>query len=445
MIHIITSGTSPRLHYVLDFIFREVYETDYHIITPDEAKFLDSGLVILYSNYIFEHSLNIPVIQIPCHDLLFEKGIILQNPEVKYDPAKGLPYAFEVPDVKDTSLPFDIFAFVFYLLSRYEEYFPHKKDKYQRFPAELSLAVRNTFIETPVVDIWLTVFIKMVCEKALLTVRKKQCYDIYPTIDVDAVWAFAFKGINNLPGIGKDILLGRFSNVKDRYVSFKNPEKDPFFTFDKIENILGDVKHKTPFFILYAKHPNRLDTNHKRSLKPFSTWLKTFSKTHKIGIHPSFFSHSGTKELTEEVLSLEMETGKKIKQSRQHFLSFSLPKTYRMLLQCGITEDYSMGYPEKTGYRASTGYSFLWYDLSEEKTTSLRLHPVQIMDVTMKKYHGWSVEKAIQKVENLKKNALKCDSPLRFIWHNSSFYKGFGWENWENVFTTMMKKNYEED
>ncbi len=445
MIHIITSGTSPRLHYILNFIFREVYETDYNIITPNEAKQLHSGFAILYANHPFENTLGIPYLQIPQHDLLFEKGIHAYNPDIKYDESRKLPYAFEVTDTQYTGLPFDIFAFVFYLISRYEEYLPHTKDKYGRYPADRSLAVQNGFIETPVADMWLSEFMELIRQKTSLTIIKKQHYNVHPTIDIDSVWSFAYKGLHIIPGMAKDIILGRFSNLKDRYFSLKNPDIDPFYTFDKLEKLLGESWHLTSFFILYAKNPNRSDTNHKRSLKAFSSWLKRFSADHNIGIHPSFFSHSGVNALKEEIVALETETGKKITLSRQHFLSFSLPKTYRMLLQCGIEQDFSMGYPEKTGYRASTGYSFLWYDLMDEKPTSLRIHPVQMMDVTMKKYHGWTVENAIQKVNNLKKIAEKYDSPLRFIWHNSSFYKGFGWENWEEVFITIMKKNNEED
>ena len=54
--------------------------------------------------------------------------------------------------------PFDIFSAVFYLLSRYEEYLPHKKDMYGRYAHENSLAFKEGFLNLPLINIWLEDF-----------------------------------------------------------------------------------------------------------------------------------------------------------------------------------------------------------------------------------------------------------------------------------------------
>ena len=62
-------------------------------------------------------------------------------------------------------MPFDPFAATFYMLSRYEEYLPYKKDRFSRFPASESLAFKNNFLKKPVVDKWI-LLIKEVLMKA---------------------------------------------------------------------------------------------------------------------------------------------------------------------------------------------------------------------------------------------------------------------------------------
>src|SRR4030095_6972305 len=84
--------------------------------------------------------------------LLFEKGCHEQTIE-----------CFEINSYKaffntEGDLPFDIFAASFYLLSRYEEYLPHKRDDYGRYAYENSLAFKEGFLHLPLINIWIEDF-----------------------------------------------------------------------------------------------------------------------------------------------------------------------------------------------------------------------------------------------------------------------------------------------
>src|SRR6185436_12324127 len=65
----------------------------------------------------------------------------------------------------DGDYPFDIFSAVFYLLSRYEEYLPHEKDEYGRYAHENSLAYGQGFLNTPLINIWIEDFKKVLKKK----------------------------------------------------------------------------------------------------------------------------------------------------------------------------------------------------------------------------------------------------------------------------------------
>ena len=53
---------------------------------------------------------------------------------------------------------FDLFAGIFYQITRYEEYLPHQKDVYGRYAHQNSVAVKEGFLHLPLVNIWLEDF-----------------------------------------------------------------------------------------------------------------------------------------------------------------------------------------------------------------------------------------------------------------------------------------------
>lgn len=57
----------------------------------------------------------------------------------------------------DEEIPFDILGASFWLLSRYEEYLPHKSDPENRFAFKSSLAYQYDFLHYPLVNYWLVV------------------------------------------------------------------------------------------------------------------------------------------------------------------------------------------------------------------------------------------------------------------------------------------------
>ena len=71
---------------------------------------------------------------------LFETEIV--EKEIYFTQWNELTVFFQT---NETEIPFDLFAAVFYLLSRYEEYLPYEPDMYFRFPHAQSIAFQNNF------------------------------------------------------------------------------------------------------------------------------------------------------------------------------------------------------------------------------------------------------------------------------------------------------------
>ena len=148
MLLIYSSKSTTRLQYICKFIFEEVLGTSYSLTTDEENFISYTGEKINYSYAEFDK-----VYQIKPHLLLFESGIKDQDIKVY---GKGEKCIFFLTSHEQTD--FDIFAAVFYLITRYEEYLPHAKDMYGRYAHENSIAYKDGFLHLPIINIWIEAF-----------------------------------------------------------------------------------------------------------------------------------------------------------------------------------------------------------------------------------------------------------------------------------------------
>jgi hypothetical protein len=332
----------------------------------------------------------------------------------------------------------DIFGLVFFYLSRYEEYNYKSIDVHGRFMAKDSLS--SDVVQLPIVE-YIINYIGQKLNHLYPTMPAKIKFGVNEsTLDIDQTWAFANKGLKGFLGIVRDIFLLRIYSLKMRWQSYMNADDDPFFTFPYIIALHYKLSLKPRFFVLASSNQHSFDVNHRIDNINNKIIIKNLSEKYELGIHPSYYSNFEPTEIKIEINRLESTIGKKISTSRQHFLKMNLPNTYQRLIDAGITDDYTMGYADKIGYRAGTGHSFYWYDLNREMATGLMIHPFQIMDVTLKHYMRLSTAEATIKCEALCKEAKKFGTPIRIIWHNSSLGNYGDWSDWRHVYESILSQ-----
>ena len=138
MILIFTDKITNRLAYTFDTIFKGILRIDYKI-TADKDIFLGTDLPKLsYTTWPIADE-----IFIKSSSLLFEKEIEPQF--IECGDLNGIRLIF-AHDYTQSSLPFDPFAATFFLISRYEEYLPSKKDQHGRFDPINSVAYKEGFL-----------------------------------------------------------------------------------------------------------------------------------------------------------------------------------------------------------------------------------------------------------------------------------------------------------
>jgi len=158
----------------------------------------------------------------------------------------------------------------------------------------------------------------------------------------------------------------------------------------------------------------------------------------KVGLHPSYHSSQQPQLIGEERRRIEQIVGRPVTHSRQHFLRFRLPQTYRALLAADITDDYSMGYADSPGWRAGTNQPFAWYDLERERQTRLTVHPFAAMDVTLKNYGREGAKAAGATIRELEQSLRAYGGTFCLLWHNSSFAEAYGWEGWWQMYSGLV-------
>ncbi|HEX2394778.1 MAG TPA: polysaccharide deacetylase family protein [Bacteroidales bacterium] len=375
------------------------------------------------------------IFSIPDSGFLHEKGIRPFIPEIHRE--NGV---FLFPVKGNFNLQFDLFAAIFYLISRYEEYLPFIPDRHGRFEIAQSFSYRNDFHQEPVIDKWLILLRKALTDKYPRLIFPDKKYAFIPTIDIDSPWAFRYrrKG-RNLPGLAKSIMLGNLKEARYRLQSLAGAVSDPFDVYSFIRET--DKKYKTKSLIFFLLADNGfLDPNHSLESEEFKRLMDDLSADYELGIHPSYASNSQEKKLDQELELYRSFVGKSPEKSRQHYLILKFPETYRKLVQKGLKDDYSMGYASSPSFRAGTTLPFRFYDLEREQKTDLTIHPFAVMDITMQKYMKVNPEKAIQVVSQIIQKIREVNGVFTSLWHNESLSEFGPWKGWRKVYIQMISQ-----
>lgn len=427
---------TPRLQYVVDFL-SQYYHTTIKLIC-DEETFLahpDPHRI----NYSY-HRLQDNEIWIHSHVLLFESTI--RPVKIECFEHRGYKAFFKAEG--DTG--FDLFAGIFFLLTRYEEYLPHQKDSYGRYAHQSSLAFREEFLHLPLVNIWLEDFRSQLKERYPDLHLPLPTFGLQATYDIDIAWSYKNKGIQrNAGALVRLFFTGRWRTMVHRLRVIRGKRQDPFDAYEWMDALHRQSGLKPIYFFLVAQQKGRYDKNINVENPAFQNLVQEVASNYAVGLHPSWASGDHQPLLPKEKSWLEKLTNHVITASRQHYLRFDLPGTYRRLLNLGITDEYSMGYGTVNGFRASVAGSFFWYDVKNESKTALRIHPFCFMDANAFYEENKSAGEAMQEMVAYYERIRAVNGTMVMVWHNSFLGIDPQFEGWREAYgqfvTRVMTEN----
>lgn len=435
MLLIYTHKITPRLTYIFKHIFARILNIPVSLTTKIEDFKAYDGLKFSYTKQPLGDELFVK-----SNDFLFSQGIDYIDITVfNWDGVPGFFYA-----AAPSAIPFDIFAASFYLVSRYEEYLPHVKDKFERFPAEESLAYQHKFLEKPIVDIWAfkfkNILLKRFPEEKLVSEKNKRNFKFVSTIDVDIAYSFKNKGFIRTIGIvSLDLIQFKIKDIWNRFLVIFNFKQDPFDTYDALLSLQKEYNVPTIFFFLLSEYTT-YDKNISAGNLKYKLLIKNVADYAKVGIHPSYFTMKNDQKLKKEKTRLEQIVNFPVTKSRHHYLRIELPETYQNLVDLEITEDYSMGYADHFGFRAGTCTPFYFYDLDFEIQTPLKVFPFAVMDGTLKDYLNFTTKKSFDTFLNLAEEVKQVNGLFITVFHNESVSGSGRWRGWDKLYENLLKE-----
>jgi len=431
MLLVYTNKVTPRLTYTFKHFFTRILQIPVEFTTKVEEFVAHNSLKLSYGKHPLGNEFFIR-----SNGLLFEQGI--NDVEIIMGKWDDVDCFFQSRQA--ATIPFDIFAATFYLLSRYEEYLPHVKDKFDRFPAQESLAFKNNFLDKPLVDIWAYKLKTLLKERFETYEFKERKFEYISTIDIDIAFSYKHKGvIRTIGGFLNDLSKFRLLDLWFRILVLLGFRKDPFDTFEDLLNFQKQYSIKTIFFFLIGDYTT-YDKNISSGNSNYKSLIKSVSDYADIGLHPSYFTMKNEILLKKEKLRLENILNRPILKSRQHYLRIDMPDTYQNKVNLEIQEDYSMGYASQYGFRASTCSPFYFYDLDYEIQTPLKIFPFAVMDGTLRDYLQLSNKRAYEVIVKLANEVKKVDGTFITIFHNETLSNRGRWRRWKKLYIDIFKQ-----
>lgn len=368
------------------------------------------------------------------HELLFDRGI--SDIEIHIDNWDGTPCFFPVGE--KSVLPFDIFAASFYLLSRYEEYLPHVKDEYGRFPVDESIAGKNNFLEIPVIDIWAQKFKKVLQTKYPKKTFVDAVFQSISILDVPEAYAYRCKGFfRNIIELSKDIYQLKFNHLWRRTLVLLRLRNDPYNIYSWILNEHEKYPVELRFFFLLSDI-SPYDKNLNINESKFRLLIKDLTDKASVGLKISFLAQGDAHKMRIEKERLENIIHRKTERVRQSFTKLNLPETYRKLIELEIYEDYTMGYATHLGFRAGTSFPFYFYDLGYEIQTPLKVFPFCVLDAALQK--TVNISERNQKLTSMLDIVKANHGTFIAIFHNYTFSQMDSWLGWRATYIKLLKQ-----
>jgi hypothetical protein len=187
-----------------------------------------------------------------------------------------------------------------------------------------------------------------------------------------------------------------------------------------------------PVFFFKALNQDEEDASYDIQDKRLSrVWQELWNEEAVIGIHGSYKSADNAGRLCLELERLESCLAYpklSLTHARQHFLRARFtgsPNSLDLWRQAGITDDYTLGFAERCGFRCGTCHPYPLYDVRNDRVTEIIEHPLIVMDGTLFDYMKLSVEEAKELVMKLKQRCFDVEGDFVILWHNHATTREF--------------------
>jgi len=316
------------------------------------------------------------------------------------------------------TITLDIIETIFFHLSRIEEFYcPDSfKDSHGRMKSENQFLVRNKIERIPVLDAICFAFLEVLNFQTEIKSKKIMTHDI----DVLLKYPNLYKYIRGAARI-------LFRNKKNKgtllkftkhYLATLRGENDPFNTFSWFLNN-NKFDEKLIFFMSggLTKYDNLYEISEIKSKNIYSQAIEC---GYQLGLHPSYSAFNDINQFKKEIEIIETTLKIKINSSRQHILHYDVQETPKILSDLEIERDFTLGYQDRIGFRAGTGFNFNLWNLEKNVMLNIIETPLIIMDGCLLIEADYNVIKAKDIYNDFIISNIK-NTQITYNFHNSIF------------------------
>lgn len=405
----------PVINYLLRFLLGEGNEAFLSAVSYGPAE---GAAVVIRPSRFFDPDVYLTPVSMPT----------LPLPELE-----GVPVLYGEPRITEehgqTVIHADLLASAYFLLTRYEEYIDRgHRDQHGRFPVDQSLPMRGGFLHRPVVEEYGVLLRRCLRQHGVPIQEPKEGFShVYLTHDVDHIstWSGFLPALRSTV---KRVVL----NLPEKSVPFaalRHVEKDPIYTFPwflELDSALAAKLQGVPvdqmYFLLGApKGPLDDEYLDSEKFREILRLLKTHGVT--LGLHNSYQASQEHSRTAAEKRRIEAVIGRQITCNRCHILASREPEDLRVLVDAGITDDFTMAYAGRIGFRLGTCRAVRWIDAERRELTPLTLHPMTAMDCTLDGPSYMALpdaESALAAVKGLLCSIHRYHGEVCLLWHNSA-------------------------
>lgn len=326
----------------------------------------------------------------------------------------------------------DIFASVFFMLSRWEELVVKERDVHKRFLSVNSLSGKCGFIERPVVNEYCEMLWRMLEYLGCKEYRHAANYHLILTHDIDNFRMSICKSLNDVKGvIAKTIKSRELSHIWQFLIGLFDYKYDAYNTFDFLMRKSERLGVKSHFYFM-----SDVKNRYIHSWEFKTTIAAILKRGHIIGFHPDRESCFNEKQWKKEKDKVEEYTGVHVTEGRQHILQIDIPYTFQIWNDNGMEQDSTLCYADKSGYRCGTGNAFHLYNVVTSTALHVKELPLVVMEGTLARYEKLSLIESKAKLDYFIGISRKYRMPLTLLFHNSSFY-GKEWKGWNELYNQL--------
>ena len=309
----------------------------------------------------------------------------------------------------------DVLASTLFTLSRVEEVQSGAVDEHGRFPASMSLAAREGLLERPIVDEIGLAFQQALSSLFPTWVPETPALKLKLTHDIDYI------GIPLEIGTAIGHTLVRYrpaATFRDLLSTFSGALPAELAQVLRVADISSARGISSAFF--WKGSPRApFDSGYDPAHSKVQTVIHTLrDRGFELGVHPGYETFGNLAKLAQEVDKLRRALCVESPGGRQHYLRWS-PDTWMDWEACGLSYDSSLGFADRFGFRAGTGFPYRPWSFRQNRELNLIEVPLILMDCTPVKYMKLPREEALQRIVSVVQRMKRCGGVFTLLWHNT--------------------------